>query len=189
MSRFFNNQNRRSFLRSFVAGSTLMPGIFRQLQAADGGGLDPLAPKSPHFPAKAKNVIFLFMTGGVSHVDTFDHKPKLTAMHGEKVPESFMAGKRLGAIDGKKREKALNLMSEKLEEVSNDNDSNETVANNEARPEIFDKWENSLGSKNTFFFNDFENLDFGTNEIFSRVQVLLSLYVVFKSRICFEYKD
>ena len=37
----------------------------------------PLAPKPPHFPARAKRVIFLFMEGGPSHVDTFDHKPRL----------------------------------------------------------------------------------------------------------------
>lgn len=61
-----------------------MPGILRQLAAADADG-DPLAPKHPHFPAKAKNIIFLFMTGGVSHIDTFDPKPKLTADVGKEV--------------------------------------------------------------------------------------------------------
>ncbi|MEJ6646603.1 MAG: DUF1501 domain-containing protein [Akkermansiaceae bacterium] len=74
--------DRRKFVRSFVAGSTLMPGILSQLAAAES---DPLAPKSPHFPAKAKNVIFLFMTGGVSHVDTFDPKPNLTRDVGKEV--------------------------------------------------------------------------------------------------------
>ena len=38
---------------------------------------DPLAPQVPHFPAKAKRVIFLYMTGGVSHVESFDYKPQL----------------------------------------------------------------------------------------------------------------
>ncbi len=42
---------------------------------------DPLRPREPHFPAKAKQVIFLFMTGGVSHVDTFDPKPLLREKH------------------------------------------------------------------------------------------------------------
>jgi hypothetical protein len=46
---------------------------------------NPLAPKKPHFKAKAKRVIFLFMTGGVSHVDTFDHKPKLFTDVGREV--------------------------------------------------------------------------------------------------------
>lgn len=79
---------RRQLLRSFVAGSLLMPGIVSQLLADDGlptGNSDPLAPKPPHFAAKAKNVIFLFMTGGVSHVDTFDPKPQLVADAGQEV--------------------------------------------------------------------------------------------------------
>jgi hypothetical protein len=45
-----------------------------------------LAPQKPHFPAKAKRVIFLFMHGGPSHVDTFDHKPQLTKDHGKPLP-------------------------------------------------------------------------------------------------------
>ena len=44
---------------------------------------DPLSAKQPHFVPRAKSVIFLYMTGGVSHVDTFDPKPKLTADHGK----------------------------------------------------------------------------------------------------------
>src|SRR5271165_914534 len=75
--------SRRGFLRSAVAGSLIMPGILSELLAADGA--DPLAPKKPHFPAKAKSVIFLFMSGGVSHVDSFDPKPKLTTDHGKSV--------------------------------------------------------------------------------------------------------
>jgi hypothetical protein len=74
---------RRLFLRSAVAGSLLMRGVLHELFAADN--LDPLAPRAPHFPARAKRVIFLFMSGGVSHVDTFDPKPRLTADHGRQV--------------------------------------------------------------------------------------------------------
>jgi len=77
--------NRRSLLRlgvrSAVAGSLLFPGIVNQLLAED----DPLSARKPHFPARAKNVIFLFMTGGVSHVDTFDPKPALTRDHGKEI--------------------------------------------------------------------------------------------------------
>ena len=50
---------------------------------------DPLTPKMPHFAAKAKSVIFLFMEGGPSHVDLFDPKPELTKRHGQKLPDSF----------------------------------------------------------------------------------------------------
>ncbi len=46
----------------------------------------PLAPKAPHFPAKAKRVIFLFMHGGPSQVDTFDYKPLLERDHGKPLP-------------------------------------------------------------------------------------------------------
>ena len=77
-------QNRRGFVRSAVAGSMLMPALLSELLAADAPA-DPLAPKAPHHPAKAKSVIFLFMSGGVSHVDSFDPKPKLIADHGKSV--------------------------------------------------------------------------------------------------------
>jgi hypothetical protein len=77
------NHSRRTFVRSAVGGSLLMSGILHELLAADSG--DPLAPHAPHFPGKAKAVIFLFMSGGVSHVDSFDPKPKLIADHGKRV--------------------------------------------------------------------------------------------------------
>ena len=53
-----------------------------QDEAAAAGISDPLAPKMPHFPAKARNVIFLYMDGGPSQVDTFDYKPLLEKYHG-----------------------------------------------------------------------------------------------------------
>lgn len=73
---------RRHFLQSTVAGSLLFPGIVQQLIADSG---DPLVPRGSHFPARAKHVIFLFMTGGVSHVDSFDHKPALHRDHGKEI--------------------------------------------------------------------------------------------------------
>jgi hypothetical protein len=72
---------RRTFLRSALGGSLLLPAALHELLAAG----DPLAPREPHFPAKAQRVIFLFMSGGVSHVDSFDPKPKLTSDHGKSV--------------------------------------------------------------------------------------------------------
>lgn len=80
--------SRRGFLGSAVAGSLLMPGLLHELLAADAGvgdSSDPLAPRPSHFPARAKHVIFLFMTGGVSHVDTFDPKPQLAKDVGREV--------------------------------------------------------------------------------------------------------
>jgi hypothetical protein len=75
---------RREVLRSLVAGSLLMPGLVSRLLAEDSpAAANPLAPRPPHFPAKAKRVIFIFSNGGVSHMDTFDHKPKLFAADGK----------------------------------------------------------------------------------------------------------
>jgi hypothetical protein len=51
--------------------------------------VNPLLPKPPHFPTKARNVIFLFMSGGPSHVDLFDLKPDLIRLAGQAIPESF----------------------------------------------------------------------------------------------------
>lgn len=64
-----------------------MPGIMHELLAADAArhASDPLLPQPPHFTPRAKNVIFLFMTGGVSHVDTFDPKPRLFSDVGKEV--------------------------------------------------------------------------------------------------------
>jgi hypothetical protein len=62
-----------------------------QLRAASSGNLNPLAPKTPHMPdkAKAKAVVFLFMSGGPSHMETFDPKPLLNTLNGQKRPASF----------------------------------------------------------------------------------------------------
>jgi hypothetical protein len=78
--------NRRQVIHSLVGGSLLLPGILSEL-LADGKKAgtqdDPLAPKPGHFPGRARRVIFLLSSGGVSHVDTFDHKPKLFAADGK----------------------------------------------------------------------------------------------------------
>ncbi|HKA06950.1 MAG TPA: DUF1501 domain-containing protein [Gemmataceae bacterium] len=75
---------RRSALRSLVGGSLLFPGLLSRL-LADEPASDPLAPKKPHYEPKAQRVIFLFSTGGVSQMDSFDPKPKLFAADGKTV--------------------------------------------------------------------------------------------------------
>src|SRR5438128_2697026 len=57
------------------------PAMARELSSGD-----PLAPKPPHYPARAKRVIFLFMHGGPSQVDTFDYKPLLERDDGKPLP-------------------------------------------------------------------------------------------------------
>lgn len=60
---------------------------------------DLLAPRQPHFPAKAKSVIYLFMEGGPSQLDLYQHKPKLTAMDGQPTPASLLAGKKFAFME------------------------------------------------------------------------------------------
>ncbi len=70
---------RRQAIRSLAGGSLILPGLLSRLLADE----DPLAERAPHHAAKAKRVIFLFSTGGVSHMDTFDPKPALMAADGK----------------------------------------------------------------------------------------------------------
>src|SRR5688500_249488 len=67
-----------------LAGLMGEAGLLAPAQAAEA--LNPLAPKKPHFPAKAKHVIHLFMNGGPSQVDTFDPKPALQKYAGKPLP-------------------------------------------------------------------------------------------------------
>ena len=92
----FCGRTRREFLWEAGAGFTgvALAGLLGskwlggQALAADGAGPNPAANMlpAPHHPAKAKNVIFLFMYGGPSQVDTFDYKPKLYELDGKTIP-------------------------------------------------------------------------------------------------------
>ena len=61
--------------------------------AANNHSINPLAPQKPHFAPKAERVIFLFSTGGASHVDSFDYKPQLFADHGKSITVDNWQGK------------------------------------------------------------------------------------------------
>jgi hypothetical protein len=63
--------------------------LARDGHAAGPAAANPLAARPPHFPARAKSVIFLFMVGGPSHIDLFDPKPELAKWQGKPLPESF----------------------------------------------------------------------------------------------------
>ena len=65
-------------------GATAAAALLGEESAA--AGVDPMAPKRPHFAPRAKRVIFLFLHGGISHVDTFDEKPELSKRNGQPVP-------------------------------------------------------------------------------------------------------
>jgi hypothetical protein len=100
--------NRRTFLRNglgtlgtFALSSLLEPRLFAGAQSDTSGkwqgAVHPL-----HFPQKAKRVIFLYQAGGPSHLETFDYKPKLAALSGQGMPESFTTGQQIAQLQGKK---------------------------------------------------------------------------------------
>jgi hypothetical protein len=85
-------RNRRELLTDAFGGFgalALASLLAEDGRAEPGRSQDPLAPKKPHAAAKAKSVIFLFMAGGPSHVDTFDPKPLLNKLNGQPRPAEF----------------------------------------------------------------------------------------------------
>ncbi|MEJ7594733.1 MAG: DUF1501 domain-containing protein [Planctomycetaceae bacterium] len=97
---------RRAFLRRMgvglgsVALQSLMLGdrsktLAREMSASRGARND-----LPHHPPRVKNVIFLCMAGGPSHLETFDFKPQLNALDGQPMPESFTAGQPIAQLQG-----------------------------------------------------------------------------------------
>jgi hypothetical protein len=82
--------SRREFLeKSGLGFGALAAGLMLGENAQAAPVTNPFAPKVPHFPAKGKSVIFLFMHGGPSHLDTFDPKPLLNKLDGKPIPPSF----------------------------------------------------------------------------------------------------
>ncbi len=100
----------RLLRRSFLSGASLGLGgvALSSLLADDGhtggasesttsiGGLAGL----PHHLPRAKRVIFLYMSGGPSHLETFDYKPMLAEMNGQPMPESFTSGQPIAQLQG-----------------------------------------------------------------------------------------
>lgn len=91
-----NQPTRREFLEYAAGGFgalALRALLADDLRAEPAPAGDQFTPKASHHPARAKRVIFLFMTGGVSHIDSFDPKPKLFADHGKTVTVDNFQGK------------------------------------------------------------------------------------------------
>ena len=99
--------NRRQFFgRSAVGiGSAALGSLLARegLGAASPGGLGML----PHFAPKAKRVVYLFMNGAPTHTDLFDYKPLQKTMHGQPVPQEFVAGKRFSTMTGNPKGKLM----------------------------------------------------------------------------------
>jgi hypothetical protein len=105
--------NRREFFGRSACG--LGTAALASLLARDGLAAEPAASKPrlgglpglPHMAPKAKRVIYLFQNGAPTHVDLFDHKPKLTELHGKPVPDEYTAGKRFSTMTGNPQGKLM----------------------------------------------------------------------------------
>ena len=83
-------RNRREFIQDAFCGfGSLALASMVEAERARAAGRNPLAAQPAHVPARAKSVIFLFMAGGPSHVETFDPKPLLNKLHGQRRPKAF----------------------------------------------------------------------------------------------------
>jgi hypothetical protein len=100
----YRSLTRRTFLRDTAAGMGLA--ALATLSRAQTGPLRGSARQGqpgviqPHLPVKAKRVIWLYMAGGASHLESFDHKPRLRAMDGQPMPTSFTAGQPIAQLQG-----------------------------------------------------------------------------------------
>ena len=98
-------QTRRYFFGDCAVGvgrialaSLLAEGAMPRQKAAAATQPSPTAPRAPHFDAKAKRVIYLFMAGAPSQLDLFDYKPQLERLEGKPIPASVIQGQRYAFI-------------------------------------------------------------------------------------------
>jgi hypothetical protein len=89
---------RRWFFRDCGVGLGSIA-LGSMLQDSARASANPMAPKQPHFPGKAKHVIYLFQAGAPSHLELFDHKPELTKWDGKQPPADLLKGYRAAFIN------------------------------------------------------------------------------------------
>ena len=96
------NVTRRHFLRDCQVGLGALALALLDCKGAspDEPSANPLAPKPPHYRAKAKNVIYLHMAGSPPHLDLFDFKPELLRRSGQNCPDEFLRGRRFAFTSG-----------------------------------------------------------------------------------------
>jgi hypothetical protein len=97
------HQRRRTFLTQTalgLGGVALATLLERDAPALAGGSAAASTPVGPHFPPRVKRVIFLYMSGGPSQFETFDHKPKLDELDGQPMPESYTQGQPIAQLQG-----------------------------------------------------------------------------------------
>src|SRR3954466_14631064 len=92
---------RRWFFRDCGVGlgSMALASLLGESAGAAPSSTDPMAPKKPHYPGKAKSVIYLFMAGAPSHLELFDNKPELTKYDGKLPPADLLKGYRAAFIN------------------------------------------------------------------------------------------
>ena len=104
MDDMLRSVTRRHFFRQFGFGigasalaNLMNPNLFA---SSEGDALNPLAPRPPQFPAKAKSIIFLSMPGAPSQLDLYDYKPKLRELSGQNCPAEYLKNERFAFIRG-----------------------------------------------------------------------------------------
>jgi hypothetical protein len=97
---YHDHLTRRWFFKECGVGlgAIALHSLLQDQAVAAPTSVDPMAPRQPHFPAKAKNVIFLFMAGGPSHLELFDNKPALARYDGTLPPAELLQGYRAAFI-------------------------------------------------------------------------------------------
>ncbi|MDX1980108.1 MAG: DUF1501 domain-containing protein [Bryobacteraceae bacterium] len=100
-------RTRRFFFRDCGVGLGRIALGSLLAQTAPSAPRNPMAARQPHFPAKAKSVIYLFMAGGPSQLDMFDYKPALKKYDGQKPPESLMKGKKFAFMERMANQKMM----------------------------------------------------------------------------------
>src|SRR5260221_8697716 len=92
---------RRHFLgqSAGAVGLAALAGLLGKYAASASPGL----PGVPHFAPKAKRVIYLFQSGGPSHLELLDYKPRLRSLHGSELPDSIRQGQRLTGMTSGQR--------------------------------------------------------------------------------------
>jgi hypothetical protein len=91
--------SRCAFGLGGLALASMAGGVGSGQSEPDAGSGDPMRVRRPHFPPRAKNVIYLFMAGGPSQLELFDYKPRLNELSGKAIPDSFLEGKRFAFMD------------------------------------------------------------------------------------------
>jgi hypothetical protein len=96
-----------------IALASLLDRSVARAGTGNVSGAHPLAPKATHFRPRAKNVIYLFMAGGPSQLELFDHKPRLNALNGQAIPDSYLQGKRFAFMDSSFKNRSTLLGSKR----------------------------------------------------------------------------